>query len=57
MMSGMKSIMNGVSDGVASERLAREAEEMRTEDKMEKIMDEVKEINPTLPGRGKCLPR
>jgi hypothetical protein len=44
MMSGMKSIMNGVSDGVASERLAREAEEIRTEDKMEKIMDEVKEI-------------
>ncbi len=44
MMSGMKSIMNGVSDRVASERLAREAEEIRTEDKMEKIMDEVKEI-------------
>jgi hypothetical protein len=44
MMSGMKSIMNGVSDGVASERLAREAEEIRTEDKMEKIMEEVKEI-------------
>ncbi len=44
MMSGMKSIMNGVSDGVASERMAREAEEIRTEDKMEKIMDEVKEI-------------
>jgi hypothetical protein len=44
MMSGMKSIMNGVSDGVASERMAREAEEIRTEDKIEKIMDEVKEI-------------
>jgi hypothetical protein len=44
MMSGMKSIMNGVSDGVASERMAREAEEIRTQDKMEKIMDEVKEI-------------
>jgi hypothetical protein len=39
MMSGMKSIMNGVSDGVASERMAREAEKIRTEDKMEKIMD------------------
>jgi hypothetical protein len=36
--------MNGVSDGIASERLAREAEEIRTEDKMEKLMEEVKEI-------------
>jgi hypothetical protein len=44
MMDGMQSVMNGVSDGMASERLAREAEEIRTEDKMEKIMDEVKEI-------------
>jgi hypothetical protein len=44
MMDGMQSMMNGVSDGMASERLAREAEEIRTEDKMEKIMDEVKEI-------------
>ncbi len=44
MMGGMKGVMNGVSDGVASERMAREAEEIRTEDKMEKIMDEVKEI-------------
>jgi hypothetical protein len=44
MMSGMKNIMNGVSDGVASERMAREAEEIRTEDKIGKIMDEVKEI-------------
>jgi hypothetical protein len=44
MMSGMKGIMNGVSDGVATERLAREAEELRTEDKMEKLMEEVKEI-------------
>ncbi len=40
----MKGIMNRVSDGVASERLAREAEEIRTEDKIEKIMEEVKEI-------------
>jgi hypothetical protein len=44
MMDGMQSMMSGVSDGMASERLAREAEEIRTEDKMEKIMDEVKEI-------------
>jgi hypothetical protein len=44
MMDGMQSMMNGVSDGMASERLAREAEEIKTEDKMEKIMDEVKEI-------------
>ncbi len=44
MMGGMKSIMNGVSDGVACERMAREAEEIRTEDKMEKIMKEVKEM-------------
>jgi hypothetical protein len=44
MMEGMKGIMNGVSDGVAGERKAREAEEMRTEDKLEKIVDEIKEI-------------
>jgi hypothetical protein len=44
MVDGMKGIMNGVSDGIASERLAREAEEIRTEDKMEKLMEEVKEI-------------
>jgi hypothetical protein len=44
MVNGMKSIMNGVSDGVATERMAREAEEHRTEDKMEKLMEEVKEI-------------
>jgi hypothetical protein len=44
MMEGMKDIMNGVSDGVAGERKAREAEEMRTEDKLEKIVDEIKEI-------------
>ncbi len=44
MVEGMKGIMNGVSDGIASERLAREAEEIRTEDKMEKLMEEVKEI-------------
>jgi hypothetical protein len=44
MVDGMKGIMNGVSDGIASERLAREAEEIRTEDKMEMLMEEVKEI-------------
>jgi hypothetical protein len=44
MMNGMKGIMNGVSDRVATERMAREAEELRTEDKMEKLMEEVKEI-------------
>jgi hypothetical protein len=44
MVEGMKGIMSGVSDGVASERMAREAEEIRTEDKMEKLIEEVKEI-------------
>jgi hypothetical protein len=42
MMEGMKGIMNGVSDGVSGERKAREAEEMRTEVKIEKIAEEVK---------------
>ncbi len=44
MVDDMIGIMNGVSDGVAGEWLAREAEEIRTEDKMEKIMEEVKKI-------------
>jgi hypothetical protein len=42
MMEGMKGIMNGVSDGVSGERKAREAEEMRTEVKIERIAEEIK---------------
>jgi hypothetical protein len=44
MMEGMRGIMNGVSDGVAGERKAREAEEMRTEDKIEKMGEEITEL-------------
>jgi hypothetical protein len=42
MMEGMKGIMNGVSAGVSGERKAREAEEMRTEVKIERIAEEIK---------------
>jgi hypothetical protein len=47
LVEGIKGVMNGISDGIAGERLAREAEELRTEDKMEKMMEEIKGIKRT----------
>jgi hypothetical protein len=47
LVEGIKGVMNGISDGIAGERLAREAEEIRTEDKMEKMMEEIKGIKRT----------
>jgi hypothetical protein len=47
LVEGIKGVMNGISDGIAGERLAREAEEIRTEDKMEKMMEEIKVIKRT----------
>jgi hypothetical protein len=47
LVEGIKGVMNGISDGIAGERLAREAEEIRTEDKMEKMLEEIKVIKRT----------
>ncbi len=47
LVEGIKGVMNGISDGIAGERLAREAEEIRTEDKIEKMMEEIKVIKRT----------
>jgi hypothetical protein len=44
ILDGLKDVMNGVSDKVAFERVKREAGEMMVEDKIGKLVEEVREI-------------
>jgi hypothetical protein len=51
MVEGMKSVMNGTSDCVAEERRSREAENMRMEDRIEKLdekMDDLKRMSDNI---------